>query len=170
MTISIGDRLENARLALRLCVQAVGDFTINEVTLDTNDAIFSGIIPTTWSELHQQHLVVHIKDTSIYYLTGPGWLKGLEISGILDDPQFKAKAGRLSATLKRYLNGRNEALVSTFDVEKGSGLPYGFVHNAIDSKLLRKLFNEKGADWYSLKPAKMIIRIPSNFGHDPLNL
>jgi hypothetical protein len=140
------------------------------VALDASDSKFNDIIATTWQELHERKLVVHLKNTNLYYLTGPGWLKGLEVSGILDDSAFKAKAGKLSATLKGYLNGRNEALVNTFDVEKDSSLPYGFVYNAIDSRLLQKLFGQKGAEWYSVKPAKLVIRIPSNFGHDPLNL
>jgi hypothetical protein len=171
VTFSPADRLANLKLALTLCVQAVGDSATNEITLDASHADYSNILSTTWQELHEHHFVTHIDRTPFYYLTGLGWVKGLEVAGTLQEPEFQAKAGRLSAILKRYVKARQtETLVSTWQVANDSQLPYGFVYNSIDGKLLEKLFKTKGADWKSLIPAKMLILIPSNFGHEPLDI
>jgi hypothetical protein len=81
---------------------------------------------------------------------------------------FQEKMSNLASTLKGYVKGRQkEEHVSIGTLSTDSGLTEGFVYNAIESNLLGRAFNMRGAVWMDTPP-HYIVRIPVNFGHEPL--
>jgi len=89
---------------------------------------------------------------------------GLQLSDKWTSDAFRAKAGRLSQTLKHHVKGRNaDDLVLLETVCEESTLCDGFVYNAIESHLLRELNGTYDAGWDEGGRGRHIL-IPENFG------
>jgi hypothetical protein len=169
MTISTAQRLANLELALKFFIRDLEGHAINLATFASDEPKYKEILPTTWEELRQRFLLTQLRHTDMHRLTGLGWYAGVKASGLADNPEFKRQMRKLAATLKSYVKGRHEPeLVTLGDVERDSGLSQEFIYNAIESQLLDREFNKKGADWTQQSDPKIVIRVPVNFGHEPL--
>lgn len=87
-----------------------------------------------------------------YALTGSGWLQALRDSGVVQDPVFLRDAGKLFATLKKHVKGREQNSMITLDnAAKESRLSESWIFNAIESNLLQAVFGKEGAVWCRIR-------------------
>ena len=162
MSISPHRRLENCKLALSLMLEHLGDSFIGVTHFAIASPVFNKILPTTWRELQDRGL---IKDESTltsrgYALTGAAWRVALESNW---DQSTQENLSRLAASLKQIVKGRqSDAFANPGEIASISGLPEGWVSNAVESRLLDYRFNMKGVKWY--QGARSLIVIPLNFG------
>jgi hypothetical protein len=150
-------------------MQELGERAIDVVDFDiTRHPFFEQIHSTTWNALEEKG-VVKVLDTIGHthrYLTGFGWLKGLEATGQIETPELKEKVGRLMRALKRVVKGRQGLGHAYPDaISKEAQVSEDFVYNVIESGLIERLFRRTGATWESKYKGKLI-RIPETFGHD----
>jgi hypothetical protein len=88
------------------------------------------------------------------------------VTGRLDTPEMKGKAGRLAAALKRRVDGRrHDSSADRTELAQETGLEESFIYDAIDSHLLRHLFDIIDAYWASYDRMNNDIDIPMDFGH-----
>jgi hypothetical protein len=165
MTLSREERDANVKLALQLMLDKMGDEWANAVYFDRHDSVFENILDTTWKELKDSHYV----DDAIgfqrsYRLTSFGWVAALKCSGLLGSRELSECVGRLAAALKRFVEGRHQGkYVSVEEVAVMSGLPEGFVANAIDSSLIEVVLTRQGASWV-YRNRGLLINVPITVG------
>lgn len=137
MTLSDARRTEDVNDALRTLMAQLGGRGLSDYTFMQTDSAFAGVLPTTWDELLNRSWI-RATDSLLYVLTGLGWKAGLTLTGQLDD-DFRAKAFKLIAALKRKVAGRQEdAFVCVHDFET-EGIPGGLVFNVVESGVLEDL-------------------------------
>lgn len=170
MSFSKKDREENKNAALRKMLAAVGDQRYFQVRLDPQNPEFSDVYQTTWADLKDQGLIERYSANRGmgYSLSGAGWIEALSTAGEFDKKAFQERVGKLAATLKGYVKGREKDEDKQFsEVVGDSGLPPGWVFNAIDSNLLELRHGRKGVRWLTGPGGRgRFIRIPLNFGLD----
>ena len=167
MSYSKADEQRNVATTLRLMGATLGSEWIEAVEFEEDDAAFAEIRPTTWDKLQECGLV---RATSAIprrcQLTGRGWIAALKATGDWETKNLEDKAGRLSAELKRHVDGRREAEHTTIDeVVAATGLEENWIRNAIDSHLLREKFGQYDAGWDPEDQLYNYILIPRAFGH-----
>ncbi|MBI3694019.1 MAG: hypothetical protein HY238_04145 [Acidobacteria bacterium] len=143
---------------------------LDSVDVEVRRPPFDAILRTTWRELSEEGLI-HAWASERYGLTGNGWLEGLRITKRLDAPAFRQKMSQLAASLKRHVDvdGRREDAFVYLDSLAGeTSLSQDFIFNAIESRLLDHEFNMRGAYWESHHKPGTLIRVPLNFGMEPL--
>jgi hypothetical protein len=164
MTFSQENQKDNVSLAFREMMAELGDGSVALILFDPNREPFRVIYQTTWKELIDQGwLEEHeVELQTRYRLKGAGWIEGLWRVGAYKDQTLEQKMSGLAATLKEYVKGRERDVVVLFHklVER-TGLPEGWVFNAIESSLLSKLWNMRDASW---EERGTLVRIPLNFG------
>ena len=164
MSLSNRDREDNIVVALRLLMQDLGEPYEWQVH-DAGPEKFSDVHHTTWDELVERGLVK--RTFGRYSLTGDGWIEGLKVTGLFDDLNFRKKAGQLSEALKARVkkNGRREwGYADRTELASETGLPEFFIYDAVDSHLLRAMFNTTDAEWAPNDQNKNSIDIPPRFG------
>jgi hypothetical protein len=106
MSLSPNVRREWGRKALAMMLHRLGDQDIEKERFCPEDEPFCALPPTTWHELEALgYLEFATNITPMYYLTGAGWYKALEVDQQLESPVFREKLVRLTKVLKRYVNG-----------------------------------------------------------------
>lgn len=127
---------------------------------------------TTFDELEQRGYI-HVEEffggNRHYHLTPAGWLKALVLSDRLDTRQEQERREILLRFLKSKVAARSgRELVDCREVAQETGLPSGWVYNAVESQLLDhcypnrhfRLETDGGHD----------IIIPPTFGLEPVDL
>jgi hypothetical protein len=164
MTLSKDDRRNNEDLALRQMLQELpANRPYEWELLDGGKEPFLTVYPTTWKELVRRGLV---KEWTFnrYRLTGHGWISALKVSGKFDSQELRENAGKLSAALKKRVEGRRaDGSVTRGELQNETGLSEGFIYNAIDSHLLYHLFNCHDAHWAADDEMKNYIEVPLEF-------
>ena len=164
MSYSIDARLKSQSDTLLQMFQMLGEHQVNLFEFFFRDTPLSDSPKTTIRELEENGYITQGDIFTRCYLTGDGWIKALELSGTIGSSEVNEKAGKLCAYLKRLIKGRNEdAYVDYRTLAAETGLSEGFVWNAIESRLLEVLFNQKGA-WWERSDFKADIQVPLNFG------
>lgn len=105
------------------------------------------------------------------YLTGPGWIVGLKLTGKFEEPEFRREAGKLQAALKARVKPGNRQQwggASRTELAREVGLSEFFIYDAIDSHLLRELFGVIDARWSDGDNMKNWIDIPPRLGLNEL--
>jgi len=169
MSLSKDDRLIALAEALTLMLERLGDKTLDTEIFYMNEDPFNRVPKTTWRELEEFEFTNRC-DTIGHpqcRLTGLGWYNALLVTDRLSNPQFEARLSKLIAALKDSVKGRHEdAYLYTDQLAAASGLSEDFIINTIESRLIDRHFNIKGAEWeYQWK----VIRIPLDFGLRPLD-
>jgi hypothetical protein len=168
VTLSKVARWQNIGEAILLLMHNLQGRSIMEEFIDER-FMDNRILPTTWAELKERHLV---RETSIRYgytLSGPGWIAGLKLRDEFDTDELKAMTGKLCAALKDIVKGRqDEAIVHVTELADDSDIAEAFIRNAIESDLIRELFGTKGAAWASYEDRGKFIVVPIGFGTEPL--
>lgn len=167
MSLSKKDREENIVMALRLMMQELGE-PYEWQEHDSTTEKFAEVYRTTWEEMAERNLV-KAHSFCRYWLTGAGWIAGLKVTGQFHNPQFQEKAGRLSRALKaKVKGGRDWGSADRTELAGETGLSEFFIYDAIDSRLLRAMFNRIDAAWSEGDKMKNYVDIPPRFGLDPL--
>lgn len=170
MSFSSEQRRDNCRLALTIMLEQLGDTVLELGRFEVASGVFETIYTTTWQELEERYF---IKDKSVlshrrYILTGSGWRKALDINWDIYRDGVEERLAVLAAALKAKVKGRHETgYLYPDEVATQTGLPRGWVCNAIEAKLLDYKFNMKGAKWYEGRSGSLIV-VPTTFGHKPL--
>jgi hypothetical protein len=165
MTLSKKDRSENCLRAVRLMLQRLSDSAIDETLFDPADATFRDIIPTTWAELVRDGWIIEIPQTQQYSFTGLGWLQAIKLAGQLDDDSLSMKAGRLFATMKDCVKGRNKpVVVKLSELYQDAKVPQGVAFNIIESNIPEEHFGRRGAVW---QQRGRLVLIPVDFNVEP---
>ncbi len=151
MSHSSQAREANREYALKLLTTELGNNWIDSAYFTSDGPEYGKVFDTTWDELEASHLIrakYPIGDLSRYWLLPQGWLKGIQLLGIPEQPDFKVRLGRLCETLKRYVKGRHQYNVA--DVENiavEAGLAKGFICNCIDTQLIELYLSSYSATW-----------------------
>jgi hypothetical protein len=153
-------------LALRLILQNLTPgrpYAWEEADGDTEP--FTVILPTTWSALDREGLV-NTHGFNRYELTSSGWIAALKITDRFNTPEMKEKAGKLAASLKRRVDGRqHDGSADMTELAQETGLDEAFIYDAVDSHLLRHLFGIIDAYWAPDDRMRNYIDVPIDFVH-----
>jgi|SRR5579872_138387 len=165
MSLSREERIANLEYALKVFVRDVNDNWIRHVHITPGGDEYDVIFETTWKELISRIFLEELSMPGYFFLTGHGWLTGLELLGRKTDKDFRERVGRLFKTFKDEVKGRHEdAFIFIEDAATRSGLPTGLIANVIESKMCEYWFGMHGAHWESYKGRGCGIIIPLNFG------
>jgi hypothetical protein len=170
MSASERTRQDSMVLAVRLVMQDLGE-PYEWQEHDAKAPKFDAVLRTTWDELAERGLV-HARSFDRYWLTGPGWIAGLKLTGRFEEPAFREKAGKLQASLKARVKTSNRqqwGSASRTELAIETGLSEFFVYDAIDSGLLGALFGVIDAHWSEGDSMKGWIDIPPRFGLNELD-
>ena len=165
MTHSEVGQKENINVAFRAIMAELADNSIALTFFDPNGEDFGAIYQTTWKELLDQKWAEEheLEGETVYRLTGRGWVEGLWRIDAHKDGLLYARMGQLAASLKSRVKDRQADVVVLFHkLAEGAGLPPGWIFNAIESGLLRTVWNMRDASWED-RPG-VLVKIPLNFG------
>jgi hypothetical protein len=152
MSISEAERREDKRRTLGLMLGQLGDLAVYQLGVEPTDPGFTDVLPTTWRELLDDVLIDDDRTTfnrPVYRLTRHGWLEALSLSGKLKSDATRERCTRLVQALKDIVKGRNSAFdeyVAIEAVASNTGLPWGWIFNAINSRLLNAVFPNRQWD------------------------
>jgi hypothetical protein len=167
MTLSKPDRNEDLNNAVRMMMEELGPRWYGSLFPFGENAPYDRVLPTTWRELTRRG---YVKDWGQrrYEFTATGWIYGVALLDLHNQPGFRGQMSRLSATLKGYVKGRAEdALKDICSVAKDSDVGEDFVRNAIEGKLLDLTFNLRGAYFPPEDQMHQYIVIPLDYGLEP---
>jgi hypothetical protein len=148
MTLSKQNREDNIEYALRLMKGKLGDRAMFKEFFDSDDQEFAGVHPTTWKELESKGLVRAHRtlNSADYELLGPGWYCAMAIDDLFDTPEFQEPFGKLSAALKKYVDGRQEeGITSVSRLVEETGLTEDWIYNVITGKIWEYHMKRVGA-------------------------
>lgn len=163
MTLSKQKREENMKEALKLLLERLEDQAIYMSEVLDDDPAFTGVYRTTWEDMADSHLVTADPGPNWcrYQLTGHGWLKTLKLTGQLDTPEFQERFGRLNATLKNFVDGRDhEGSEQVHVVAIKAAISEGWLYNILESRIWEKEQNRIGAKF---DDSKTMVIIPIRF-------
>jgi hypothetical protein len=141
MSLSKDERLKQMRQLLVRLVEEAGDRYFMEVLVEPHEDRFAGFATTTWTQLADRGFLK--EEAGAYELTERGWLKGMEVSGALSLPETRDRAVALVRALKARVAARQnhyDEIVDDREVAPETGLPPGWIYNALRSNLLNVLF------------------------------
>ena len=168
MSLSRETRLQNMDAALVTMYRLLDEHVLLERYFCVSQPEFNEIYPTTWEELEDRRLVAgrHSQTSSIYRLTGAGWLRAIAVTGDMETSEFKVRVGCLSAALKALVKGRAQRSVTHHELLcQTTGLPAGWIFNIIESEYWDRFLRRNGARF---DHDRRMIWVPGNFGTERL--
>jgi hypothetical protein len=163
MSLSQEIRRADALALLNQLFTILGDGAIDCTLFDGSDSVYSQVQNTSWNELCSEGLLTR-KTDSLYVLTPKGWSEALIRAEITSTAAFNQRIGQLSKSLKDQIKGRHGSVIVPFDaVVQVSGLPSGWVFNAIDSHLISQIHGKQDASWLDGSRGRLV-DIPRDFG------
>jgi len=161
MSHTKNERIANAKLALRLMIEELGDSEFDRIAFRIREPRYQDIYSTTWNDLKDSGL---IKLYPFCQLTGRGWLEGLETIGGLRTAEMDNKIGRVMANLKDRVKGREKrARTHSQEVAAGAAVSEAFVRNILLSNYIELVLKVKGVSVRATPPV-YTIEIPEGFG------
>jgi hypothetical protein len=149
-SVNVLDRVTEAQVVKKLSLE-LGDLGIVERWWDAGEDWELEQVPeNVWDTLERAGLVRRRRrsDMQLYRLTDDGWVAGLEVAGVLQGDEFKARCRQLADYLKsqvaRQSTGRG-AVISCERLE-ADGFASGWVLNVLRSGLLQRVFPESRMD------------------------
>jgi len=150
-------------------VTAIGDSDMQAHVFVANSPDFADLLPTTWSELSDQGLVVprHVIGQAQWQLTPTGWLEGIRLSGTLESDECRERCIILIKALKAVIDGQRDVpldrSVDHWSLAAATSLPMGWIFNAIRSELLSVVFPGRRLNAYWDSGGRSF-RVPPTFG------
>lgn len=155
-------RRTDALALLAQLFMILGDRAIDCALFDCSDPAYAAVQNTSWNELCSEGLLIK-KTDSLYVFTAKGWSEAL-IRAEITTTAFNQRIGRLAQSLKDQIKGRHHSAIVPFDdVVQASGLPPGWVFNAIDSHLISQIHGKQDASWMDGSRGRLV-DIPRDFG------
>jgi hypothetical protein len=170
MSVSDEVRREDKRRTLCLMVEHVGDHSVRHVAFEPTEAGFTEVLQTTWRELIDQGLLddkMSAFGHPRFRLTSRGWLRGLAFSGALDEAAFRKRCTQLARALKAVVKGRQshyDEFVGVNALAAENGLPEGWIHNALEARLLEVVFPNDRWDAQLDPESRNTVRVSPIFG------
>lgn len=170
MSISDGQRREDKKRTLRLMVETLGDKWFRGKYFQPSDPGFTTVLQTTWRELLDDGLLddsASAFNSPHFRLTARGWLRGLTYTDAIDSRDLRDRCTRLVRALKSIVKGRNshyDEFVSVAELAVGTGLPEGWIFNAIEAGLLDVIFPDDRWDAHLDAKSKTTVRVSPTFG------
>lgn len=172
MTISQQTRLDAMGRALEYMLEQIGDEPTTTFHIGVTDAPVADLPNTTWIELSEALMVKRRKiiggPCAQYEFTEHGWMVAHKVTGAIDTNRVRQRGQTLVAALKGYAKGRGqEGFVELRTLSGETGIPDGWILNAVKSGLLQEMFPTKkmNARW---DPRSRWVRIPETFGQSHL--
>ncbi len=172
MTIADSDRRTDAEKLLGALLEALGEDAIDTRLFDPNSPEFDSFLRTSWSELETSEFVASasVPPSFFYRLTPSGWVEALLRRGFLDDEGVKSRLAGLAATLKGKVKGRTASAVVDLDsLARESGIPAGWIFNAVDSRLINRAHRRRDASWFEGARGRLVV-VPADFGMTEIDL
>lgn len=146
MTISYDDQIANRRMLMSRLVTTIGDDDVYAHTFNPDSVAFRDILATSWAHMRINRYPTTAKGPNerCCRLTEIGWSRSIEETGGLEDPELTRRCGVLAATFKGYVEANQYADDQNVELEQvamDSGLPRGWLVNAITGQLLTLKFN-----------------------------
>ena len=167
MTLPRQDREKDLENAVRMMMEELGPRWCALLFPEGDKPPYDQVMSTTWRELTRRG---YVKDRGLkrYEFTAAGWLCGVALLDLPNQPDFRSQMSRLSATLKGYVKGRvDDALKDIYSVAKDGAVSEDYVRNAIESKLLDRAFKLRGAYFPPEDKMQHYIVIPLDYGLEP---
>ena len=167
MSLSKEDRLKNIKDALKIMLDRLGERGMYVEFFSPQDPSFSNIHSTTWQEMERRGLIRghHMQQSDSYDMCGPGWFYAMELAGKLDTPEFNERFGKLSAAVKRKVDGRQQRQPTTVEaLAQETALPAHWIYNIIKSNVWRHRNHRIGVEF----DHQEVVWIPSDFNMEPL--
>ena len=173
MTLSVDERRRHMVSTLERMSAEIGDEPVFARVFSRKEHVWLDEVPrTTFDELEQRGYV-HIEEffggNRNYQLTPAGWLKALMTSDRIDSQAERERRETFLKHLKSKVSARaGNEVVDGREVAAETGLPGGWVFNAVESQLLdhcypNRHFRLVTNDGYD-------IVIPPTFGLEPVDL
>jgi hypothetical protein len=166
MPLSDKTRTENIDKALVIMLEDLKNEPIWTREFEPDEAIFKDIFKTTWPDLEEDVLVKpkHTLACKRYAMTGYGWYRAMELVWEEHKSILDPLLGKIMATLKSYVDGRNEdAWVDCKEIAERADIQFGLVYNIIESDFIECHLHKKGPKWYEGRSGDTV-EIPSRFG------
>ena len=169
MSHSRQERLDNIDQLIQILMERTSPNWVKMSICETTDPALTKIFPTSWSDARGLGYVQQVSGfRSHYQLTGTGWVKGLELNGILNAPDFNTMLGKVCKSLKDLVKGREQA--GRIDIEiiaRQTEIAVGMISNIIEANLIETRLGRSGATWAKGFGGKWIV-VPIDFGLEPL--
>jgi len=173
MSVSDTVRISDKKAALATMLQHVGDHDVRTVSFSSADEEVKDVLPTTWRELLDDHLIddkYSAMGLARFRLTPAGWLRALASDpSIIDSDALRDRCRQLARALKAVVKGRDEhydLFVHIQEIASATGIPEGWIYNAIRSRLLSVVFPR---DRWDVQEDKGMLRISPTFGLNALD-
>lgn len=170
MTISREDQIANRRTLMVRLVDAIGDDSVYQHPFNPDDPKFGDILATSWGHLRINNYVARAQGPNdrCCRLTEIGWSRSIEETDRLEDPELTRRCGRLAAVFKGYVEAaqyKDDQNVRFQQLVEDSGLPLGWLLNAISGQLLTLKFKHPVRYWVVpwVVPGSLL-RVPAVFG------
>jgi hypothetical protein len=143
-SVNVFDCVTESQIVKKLSIE-LGDLGIAQRWWDAGeDRELEQVPENVWDTLVRAGLVRRRRrsDMQVYRLTDEGWVAGLEVAGVLQGDEFKARcrhlADYLESQVARQSTGRG-AVISCERLE-ADGFAPGWVLNVLRSGLLKRVF------------------------------
>lgn len=173
MSVSDTVRISNKKTTLAVMLQHVGDHDVRMVTFSGADEEVKDVLATTWRELLDDNLIDDkhsVMGQARFRLTPAGWLRALASDpSIIDSDAFRDRCRQLVRALKAVVKGRDghyDEFVHIRKIASATGIPEGWINNAIRSRLLGVVFPR---DRWDVQEDKGMLRISPTFGLNALD-
>jgi hypothetical protein len=170
MSVSDDRRREEKRRALCSILERLGDRCVLEYSVEPTDLEYVDVLQTTWRELLDDGLIDDQLSTmgrSVFRLTCYGWLRALTLSNEIDSAETRVRCTKLARALKAVVKGRSsyhDEFVSIETLARNTGLPDGWIFNAIKSRLLGMVFPNDRWDAQIDEKRRNDVRVSPTFG------
>ena len=154
-----------------MMIEELGNGAIDTTLFDSAGNPFAdSILRTTWEELVRQGYVERI-GASQYRLTAKGWLAAVQLVGVAESSQYKERLGKLLATMKGHVKGREESkVVELRTLASQCNEPEGWIFNVIDSRASSSIGGGRtGAKWFENERGRLV-EIPVDFNLEPIDI
>jgi len=169
MSLSIQTRSDDLDWLVRLAMQELGENDFDALFINAEAVPFNEIRHTTWEEAKSRR---YLKSQAwrTFQFAEKGWLRGVELLNLTQDPAFAQKLSKLSQTLRSYVTPRPQEaqLVDIFTIASQSGLDHSFIYNAVSTRLIDTTYHRHGVSFDPNDANKHIIVVPIEYGLPPL--
>jgi hypothetical protein len=151
-------------------LERLGDHPVWAHEAEPSEEGFTETLQTTWRELLDDGLIddeASVLRHPRFRLTTYGWIRALTLSGAIDLPEMRERCTRLARSLKAIVKGREshyDEFVSIDEIASDSGLPAGWVFNAIKGRLLGVVFPDDRWDAQIDPKSSRYVRVSPTFG------
>lgn len=164
MTLSAKGRQNYLYNAFEKILSELKDFAIDTYFFNPTIVPLNNFPLTTWADMREEGWITNhdVNGVQCFRLTGIGWLEALRVTEWLYNDEYTRRMGIIAAALKNKVKTRNsDVTIPLKTITDESGLPEGWIFNAIDSRLIEERWKRYSGYW--LEKGRLLF-IPANCG------